>query len=436
MSRPFQIFLGYCFADYLVDAEGLDDEHGTSNREIGLWFRKAIEDIGGEGVCVVTPEDPIDSKISEKVQRAIDESDAVICVFPKRVRCPYHGWTTSQYVISESGYAQSRFRRDAERRLFAFYEDGVNRETLGLAFPSDRAVHKFSRDNLEAVRPKLEEVISTLLGHSDPPTDDPEPLLLQKTVFVRRDGRAVIDTVYRFRVRKETDRFRMRHTLWRVRESLPDFSKMREAQPREVADYFRCLPLECGGIDMRKVDGDMGEAKIANSGREIGFLFELRSVALRPGDVVEYQFAYSYPHAFLAFEDLDSWERNSAGLRTGGRGSVREAVLIIKFERQWRADQALPSIELDPGAKGPRVYTSMETSFPSTADSLEYWHQSSDWHSAGFMKPHKDLDTPLVEAFITRRENFSGMIKANWQPFVGYHTAAGKAKRPKGHGAV
>ncbi len=421
MSRPVQIFLAHCFEPYQLTADGVPDEKGVSNREIGEWFRKEIERLGGQRVTVVTPSDPLTESISEAVKRSIEESDAAICIFPKRVRCPYQGWTTSQYVVSESAYAACRFRLQANRKLFGFVEDGVNRANLGVAFPSDKAVPMFRRDRLDDMRGKLAELVHGILSRDYPAIDKPEPILLNKSVLVRRNGWALIETLHRFRVRRETTRFHMPHTLWRVRERLPEMSQMLETCPSGSRDYFKFVLRACGAGDVRAVQPKITIDSRAEHGKEIPFSLDINNVTLKPGDEVEYQFAWSYGNAFLPTDELEDWEKNSVGIRTGSRGPVREVILTVLFERNWQGSECAPCIEQENGHPGPKIEISNETSLPGRIDPVKFWHQDDGWQPAGFMERRQDLETVLVEAYQCRRENFAGVIKTTWQPTFNYH---------------
>jgi hypothetical protein len=157
MPHPVTVFLGYCFETCKLNGHGQFDEFGRSNREIGDWVHEEILRLSGGRINVRVTQNPLESPISEKVKQEIAASDAAVFVFPKRVQCQLSKlWTTSQYVISESGWADARFRHRARDRVFAFIEEGVAREHLGLAFPGDRTVPSFNRDRLSELVPQLD----------------------------------------------------------------------------------------------------------------------------------------------------------------------------------------------------------------------------------------------------------------------------------------
>src|SRR3954464_9091542 len=117
MSHPVKVFLGSCFEPYKLDGQGQPDPQGKSNREIGEWFRQEILRLGNGRIDVAVILDPMDDSISETVKHEIAAADAAVFVFPKRVQCQItKAWTTSQYVISESGFAAARFRHRAHGR--------------------------------------------------------------------------------------------------------------------------------------------------------------------------------------------------------------------------------------------------------------------------------------------------------------------------------
>jgi hypothetical protein len=429
MPRPIQLVLAYCFAKYPLDANGDPSNSGLSNYAIGEWFRRVISEIAGDRILVLATEDPINAQISKAVKDRLDSADALICIFPKRVKCPYSGWTTSQYVISESGYAACRFRHEAEQRMFGFIEGGVNRSWLGLAFPPDRPVFEFTRDNLEALRPKLVEIIQQILGDETYVADQPQYLLLRKRVRVRRDGRTEIQTLHRFRMRRHAATLRIPHTLWRVREKLPDFERMRELVPARNGDYFRFSLRQCGSRNPANVRATIHDPSLSANGKEVSFWLGIGSADLKPGDVLEYEFAWSYSRAFLRNDHLASWETNSTGLRVGSLGPVGEAVMQVLFERFWFGGETPPAVELTNGDTGPKIHLHPDTTLPGYLDQREFWHRHAKWYAAGCMKPCPELTDPLVEAYEWRRSRFSGLVRASWNAPERYHVVAQRTRR-------
>ena len=349
MPARIKVFLPFVF-------DGNPEPNGISNWDVGQWFKREIERLGNGSIDVVATRNPVDSAISEAVKRQIDSADAVICIFSKRAldQVP-HKWMTSPYVVSESGYAASRFRYDADKCLFAFIEDGVDRAGLGLAFPGDRTVPPFNRFNLGAVLPDLEGVIQSLLDQTSYASDAPQPLLLHKTVQVRRDGRARIETRFRFRVRKDMRQFRMGHAIWRVRKGLPPLRTMLETAPGDAVDFFRCIPVICGNAEPGKVIPEYDRLIAAQHNKEIGFDVRFPQAPLKAADLIEYLFAYSYGAAFFNNKALAEWEKNSTGMRTGGRGAVGRVILTVMFERNWHGPERVPAVEPHNGDTGPRV---------------------------------------------------------------------------------
>src|SRR5437588_11724919 len=121
MPHPVRVFLGHCFETCKLNGLGHFDDRGKSNREIGEWVRDEVIRLGGGRIEVVVAQDPLEDPISEKVKQEIAASDAAIFVFTKRIQCQIsRQWTTSQYVISETGFADARFRHRASDRRFGF----------------------------------------------------------------------------------------------------------------------------------------------------------------------------------------------------------------------------------------------------------------------------------------------------------------------------
>lgn len=426
MSDPIDVVLACCLAEHRVNDSGELDPQGLSNRAIAEHFLSEIQRIGGDRLRVHLVKDPIDASISDSVKAAIDSADAMICIFPKRVKCPYTDWTTSQYVISESGYAECRFRHETERRLFGFVEHGVNRNNLGLAFHSNRTLPTFYRGRLSDVvlAEKLQEVVAKILRYGDAIRHSPQGLLLFKRVHVFRSGFVKIDVVHRFSIRKRTTRFVMPHSLWRVRNVLPDFEKMLEAEPGLNREFFRCVPSQCGRHDVRDVRPLVNGISKASHGKEVGFSVEIRNVDLAPGDVVEYRFTYSYGDAFCVPDKLKTGECNSVGLRTGGRGPIRLVKLQLEFERNWHQVELLPTLEQSRDEQGPRLHTTPHTGFPSAYEPQAFWHGVDDWSEGGTMDRAPQYDAADLEAYCWTQENFIGTAKACWVPMTNYHQSS------------
>lgn len=421
MQRPAKVFVAFGLDDYAVDDDGNPTPNGKSNKDVGRWFCEQLREIGGDRIEVVVIEDPPTQRISEQVKRSIDEADAVICIFGKRVLCQVERkWTTSQYVLSESGYSASRFRNDVDHRLFAFVEDGVDSERLGLAFPKDRTVHLFRRLDLEAIRPKLEQIVSALVG-TRVASDVPEHLLFEKTVRVHIDGHAEIEAHHKFRIRKKVNGFQMQHTLWRVRDALPPFEELLASIPRVSGHYLKCIPIQIGRANPNEVTVLLKPATCALNKKAILFSIEVPKQPLEAGDVVEYRFAWSYPDAFLAIEELEKWEANSAGLRAGSSGPIGQVAFRLMFERNWQHQDLLPSIELPNEASGPRVWSSTETTLPTAVDPRDFWHRTGRWSETDTMQRMPDAQSPLFEVYEWHARNFTGLVKASWQPMPNYH---------------
>jgi hypothetical protein len=77
-------------------------------------------------------------------------------------------WLPSQYVLSESAYAVGRYEDSPSKfGVYAFVEDGVDRNDLGIAFSTDIEVPDFSRDRAslqDKFRPVIKSYIEKLVG--------------------------------------------------------------------------------------------------------------------------------------------------------------------------------------------------------------------------------------------------------------------------------
>ena len=139
--------------------------------------------------------------------------------------------------------------------------------------------------------------------------------------------------------------------------------------------------------------------------------------------MLEYLLYWAYPRAFRAQDQRTEVYPNSVGLRTGDRGPVADATLILRFERDW-TDDVPRSVE-----QSPRWFANGATSIPASADAEKYWHSRSRWPEQGEMFRQREASDAAFDTFVWNRSNFQGQVRVTWQPFPNYHITASTSKR-------
>lgn len=422
-----RVFLAGSLKTHPVDGSGRPSPAGQSDVDVLHWFRDQIQRIAGNRVEVILTEDPVNESISEKVRRDIRRSDFMVCVFTKRCEDGLlHNWTTSPYVLSESGYGAACLDRKPhdKQRLFAFVEQGVDRDQLGLAFPrDDRIWPVFNRDKLGDCHSDLGEIVDAILARHKSGRRPYEALTLRKTVTVWRSGWVLVECRYSFRLSMlQGGSISIPHTLWRVSDKLPNIRTLLENRPRhqyeraEGKPFLRCIPVRCGGAPPQNLKCKIVPNGTSAKGNEASFHVQFNTARAVPGDILEYILFWAYPGAFCERQNGDAVFPNSVGLRTGDRGAVGDASLVLKFERDW-IDDSPRTVE-----QPPRWCVNGATSIPAAAEPEMYWHRAAQWEEAGEMVAYEEAEDAAFDAFVWSRSDFHGQVRVTWQPFPNYHT--------------
>lgn len=421
-----RLFLSGSLKQHKIDGSGRPDENGRSDISVFDWFKAKIEQIGKSRIEVIVTRDPNNESISAEVRRDINRSDFMLCLFAKRCEdALLHQWTTSPYVIAESGVGAARFCHQTSQRprMFAFIEEGVGRDQLGLAFPpDDRVLPIFRRDNLEACETKLREIVEKKILAESVEKRLFEPITLRKTVTILRSGWVWVETLYSHILHMdESGELRIPHTIWRVSRQLPSLRDMlsdgRSLNDASGAEkpMLRCKMLRCGNVPLAKLRSKIVERGVSLHGNEICFDLVFQGLNAEPCDALEYFLLSTYPNAFHDPADIANGHLNSAGMRTGQRGTVADATFILKFQRDWSENNDPRSIEEDP-----RCFVNGATGISASENPSEYWHDQRNWPEQSRMYRQDDSDA-AYDVFIWNRSNFSGQLKATWQPGLNYH---------------
>lgn len=405
MSRRLRVFLACDMQTYQVD--------GMSNAQIFEWFQSVISRDYGDQVEIVFVRDPIGSRISQAVKDAIRMADCAICVFPRRsLDQVTRRWTTSSYVLSESGYALCCLEPNTESKIFAFVEQDVDCDQLGVAFSKDHPLNTFDRNRLEETAlPALRNVIRNLL--KDLPHDDlPRHELLDKTITIYRSGWAKIEAQHRFRMQIDGE-FERSHTAWRVREPLPSIDKLLNARPAGDQPFLLCVPTIVGNYALLDEWPLLRPKKSVNPSDQKAMHFSVAfpNAKLKVGNVVEYKLAWQYPNAFASIDNYD--KHQSAGLWTCGSRSIDRVKLKLRFERNIEGGSRLPAISKK-SCDDFEVFQRNESCFPCGQDIVEFWHHDALWHPTGRLIAHPSEQEALFECYSWTSDNFSGMAKACW----------------------
>ncbi|MFO0940046.1 MAG: hypothetical protein U0930_04700 [Pirellulales bacterium] len=407
MTRRLRIFLAGDLQTYAV-------EEFSSNHDVFLWFKEKLERHYEGKIEIIHVIDPVGTKISDAVKNAIRMADCCICVFPRRSHDQLLGlWTTSSYVLSESGYALSCLDPEASSKMFAFVENGVDENQLGIAFARDQTFYRFDRRKLEETAlPNLQRVVSNLLRVSQH-DDRPRHEMINKVVTVRRNGWVYIESHHRFRMQLDGE-FSRSHSIWRVREPLPPFVRLRDAIPSHQNEFLVCIPIRVGD---NEVDPDcLNLSPKFNNGnvesRTLQFELKFADVGLKIGDIVEYRLAWQYKNAFGESQANNGFPQ-SAGLWSCGSHHVEDAKLTLRFERNIHEGKCQPILSMKPSERI-QVFSRCEPCFPHGGGIDEFWHQDTNWQSAGHMEKNLSEQEALFECHSWSCNRFSGMVRARW----------------------
>ncbi len=416
-----RLFLSSSQRDYKVNSRGELDPAGMSDLEVHEWFAEAIQRHSKGQIEVVVVRGPRES-ISDEVRRRLFECDAVLCLFTKRSRDDFlEQWTTSPYVVSESGFAMARFGTNGPRRVHAFSEEGVL-ENFGLAFAKDHFHERFDRNDLEAFDHRVRKFVADLLPNVSAETKPAafQPIALRKTVTVWRSGWVHVENLYGHHLSSvDSHEQSIEHTVWRISDPLPTVDALLQSRPKNghgyefATPFMRFMHIQTDAV--QSVRSRIVPLEPSRGGNEQNFKLVFEGLPTT-GGMLEYMLVWAYPTAFRHPSDLPAGSLNSTGLRTGHRGRVADATLVVKFERDWAEGDAPRTIE-----EPPRWFFNSAPRIPDVGNPERYWHSAENWHQSGVMSRQDGRADGLFDVFVWNQSNFEGQVKVVWHPAENYH---------------
>jgi len=416
---------------YLSQGISSDQWNGTEKSELWVarWFKDKIKELSDRQIEVITSIDyPDHQDFTNLVSRDIAGSDAVLCIFTCRHQNIYQNrWFPSSFVVSEGGFARGRYWGDeTPDRLFGFVEEGIPVTELGIAFSKHLNLPTFRREAIDECVPRLAEVVKRILMTSllERPAQTQK---VDKQVFVFRSGAVRVSSKYEILITQEPDlegdgSHREHHSLWRVREALAEVESFIASKPNTDGHrpFLHCKFLSCTRATT-KIEAFLDRLERSPEGKEITFDVVFRDLRPRCGDILRYEIAWAYPSAFQSNRRLEEGQSNSAALRSGRRGRIRDASLSVFFERNYGPKgEELPVFD-----EGPRVWLHDLPVCPHSLDPLQFWYEKDGWKPVGpngFIEPCLKRSNILFEAYRFQQYNFKGYARMNWIPSLNYQT--------------
>lgn len=429
--RPLRLFLAHSFAEEKWNQFAEPDPLGVSDRELADKVTAWIKEVSHQRIEVIRTRDPFHNYVSSEVRQDISRSDAVLCLFTKRVKDGLTGlWIPSTYVISEGSAALMQCPREDEthRRLFGLVEQGVDIGHLGMAFHGDKTTPQFQRHDLDGLKSQISRIVDVILGNPnwDNLREDFEYLSIDKVVSVWRGGGVLVETRHRFRSTTEASRVEIPHKIWRVSQKLPTAAELINGSRANGAGFLRAMPIRCGTDQPNHRHCRIRPEDPTDWGFERKFCVEFTNVHIKPGQELEYEIVWGYEGAFHNREGTDSHEEapNAVGLTTDGRGKVGAASLTLMFERDLDG-------EPDRTIEGmPALYTTDRLEFPAANSPDKFFHKDRSWRKWGEMAHCLERSCVLFDAYRWSSGPFHGMAKATWTPHMNYFTLEETQRQP------
>ena len=417
--EPFRLFLAHSFAREKLNHLAAVDPQGISDFELAEMVERWIVKRSAGRIVVVRTRDPFHDYISSSVRRDISSSDGMLCLFTKRTRDQLTGlWIASTYVMTEGSAAQMQFPSEVAThgRLFGLVEEGVDASQLGMAFHGNMTAPRFRRDDLPQLESHVGRIVDAILDlrPSDRLREDREYLSIEKVVSIWKSGAVWVETRHRYRFTTEMETVRIPHTIWRVRDSLPNVGELLGGTRDSGAGFLRLMPLHCGKHDQNKCKCQIKPGNPTHWGFERNFFVEFNDVRIQPGEELAYEIVWGYPNAFRNPGIVKDERPNSVGLRTSGRGAAANASLTLKFERDWEFEP-LRTLE-----RPPQFFTTDITDLPGAQSPEEFWHESPTWKPSGELRPCGKRSCTFFEVYRWSTDRFHGMARATWIPHMNY----------------
>jgi hypothetical protein len=304
---------------------------------------------------------------------------------------------------------------------------------LGIGFAKHLNLPAFRREAIEECVPRLAEVVKRILMTSllERPAQTQK---VDKQVFVFRSGAVRVSSKYEILITEEPDlkadgSHREHHSLWRVREALPEVEAFFDSKPNKDGSrpFLHARFLSCTRSPA-KAEAYLDRLTRSPEGKEITFDVVFRDLRPRSGEILRYEIAWGYPGAFQSNRRLKDGQSNSAALRSGRRGRIRDASLTVYFERNYGPKgEELPNFD-----EGPRLLLHDLPVFPHSLDPMQFWYEKDGWKpvgQSGFIPPCPERGNILHEVYRFQQYNFKGYARMNWTPSLNYQTTDEDAPR-------
>ena len=247
---------------------------------------------------------------------------------------------------------------------------------------------------------------------------------LHKTVTIYRDGYVRIDCRYGFIVH-EVHRggdLEFPHQIWRTHERLPDFLRMLRSDATETdrEPFLRFRIVRCSWRNPAELEWKWGPPRSIFDGFEISYPIWIKAEKGLRNATLEYEVSWGYPHAFLDLltlaKDSEKFRYNSVGLRAGNRGPIGEAVLELRFERNWVRGEENPIFD-----SPPTVSFNHASATPHGMLPKEFWHSERHWNGEYTIQRDDQASNSEFEVYRHVERELSGQMRVIWQPSGNYH---------------
>jgi len=259
------------------------------------------------------------SFLDEQIQKNIHESDGIFAIFTKRYTAEgpnkEHSLLPPPMVISESSFAMGRHYGLHKKAYAGMFETGIEPQSrdLGLIVMRPLRLIPFDREKILHERGYLREILEDYLKDFKQKiveeSEKQSPPYIQntidKTIYLYNNGTAISEIHSRVVIVNATDFDGIDHLIYlnAPNKNLPSFDKMLKESPSEKPDkhFFSALIKKFNNKEIN-IPFEVIE-KPGRSNKKIPLTLKLPFDKLsvkdvRPNDVIEYEYAWGYPHLF------------------------------------------------------------------------------------------------------------------------------------------
>jgi len=400
-----------------------------SDMEVAEWFIRLLKHTPLSFI-VATGSKPVPGPIDERVKASIADSDCVIAIFTKR----HHDtaadkWLPSQFVLCEAASGIG-FYYNTNRLICGFYELGINPQDLALITIGGLQLLPFDRSKLNDDRSKFIEYLKKLPdrltagsfmdGKSLLPPESYTQQSLRKIITVYGDGGITVQNITKILIndaaRFVADRHgEIEHDIWNHRGGLPLLASMIKT-PIHLRRTQAFLKGICRRLNTKRIDAPLKIRLDKQDNNTASFFVSFYDQAntqlhLKDHDTIQYEYAWSLPHAFASSEEELSSVDGNAKIEDvynhaevkANHGVVRDMVLELRFERARE-----PLFDKSP------FYQKTESFKPTP-----HWSKASEAPA-----DEDELDHEMWYAtFKLAEKNFHGRVRVLWRPASSKMTA-------------